>query len=87
MSRIVWLMTFSMSVLSRIAQVMIVVVTEPSGSKQEKTPARTAESNIEERRTAVLNRIEVGSVVLEEIGENGFSPLFPCTTVASQVRM
>ena len=40
---------------------MIVVVTEPSGGKEEKTPARTAESNIEEkttfwRRTAFLNR-------------------------------
>ena len=30
---------------------MIVVVTEPSGSKEEKTPARTAESNINDTTT------------------------------------
>ena len=54
---------------------MIVVVTEPSGGKEEKTPARTAESNIEEkttfwRRTAFLNRIEVSScLIAEEVRE------------------
>ena len=54
---------------------MIVVVTEPSGGKEEKTPARTAESNIEEkttfwRSTAFLNRIEVSScLIAEEVRE------------------